>query len=105
MPLHVLLLKNPDDAVGPDAYQSEFTSRSIPSSIIPTLSHSYANPDGLADIITRGNDDGKGFGGVIVTSGRAVDAWFNAFRVLDERDGGVSGGDSHIIFLVVCGVY
>ena len=97
MSLHVLLLKNSDDPSRPDAYQSAFTSHNIPSSIIPTLSHSYADPDGLADIIARGRDGTSGYGGVIVTSGRAVDAWVNALMVLDKREGTLGRGELHLI--------
>ncbi|KAF8607021.1 tetrapyrrole biosynthesis, uroporphyrinogen III synthase [Ceratobasidium sp. AG-I] len=92
MPPHVLLLKNLDDASRPDAYQSAFTSHNISSSIIPTLSHSYTNPDELADVIAHGRDGSKEYGGVIVTSGRAVDAWVNVLKVLDGREGRVGLG-------------
>ncbi|KAG9103815.1 hypothetical protein FRC06_007792 [Ceratobasidium sp. 370] len=81
---HIFLLKNPDtDAPRADTYISVLASHGLTSWIVPTLSHSFANPGELADIIGRGG--GKEYGGVIVTSGRAVDAWGNALRVLHGK--------------------
>ncbi|KAF8713297.1 Tetrapyrrole biosynthesis uroporphyrinogen III synthase, partial [Rhizoctonia solani] len=68
---HVLLLKNPDEKV-PDPYQYALSRNGFTTNIISTLIHSYIDLDGLTDIIAQ---EGEKYGGVIVTSGRAVDAW------------------------------
>ncbi|KAG9076482.1 hypothetical protein FS749_011747 [Ceratobasidium sp. UAMH 11750] len=82
---HVFLLKNPDtDAPHTDSYIAALASHGLTSWIIPTLSHSFTEPGRLADIIGRGG--GNECGGVIVTSGRAVDAWGNALRMLHGKD-------------------
>ncbi|CAE6430008.1 unnamed protein product [Rhizoctonia solani] len=78
---HIFLLKNPDE-ISPDPYQHILSLRGYTSSIVPTLVHSYTDPDGLANIIASG---GEVYGGVIITSGRAVDAWDNAATKLWER--------------------
>ncbi|KAJ1303258.1 hypothetical protein OPQ81_011455 [Rhizoctonia solani] len=81
MPYHVLLLKNAEENL-PDPYQRTLSSNGFTTSIVPPLVHSYTDLDGLAHTIAcRGEE----YGGVIVTSGRAVDAWENAVKVLGER--------------------
>ncbi|KAG9119064.1 hypothetical protein FRC07_006099 [Ceratobasidium sp. 392] len=94
---HVLLLKNPDSDTDP--YTSVLASHGIASSIIPTLSHTYTDPSRLADVIGRGG--GNEYGGVIVTSGRAVDAWENVLNLLRERDVNDGVGWGSIPFYVV----
>ncbi|KAG8776380.1 hypothetical protein FRC12_000939 [Ceratobasidium sp. 428] len=94
---YTFLLKNLDSDTDP--YTSVLTSYGITSSIIPTLSHSYINSNGLADIIGRGG--GKEYGGVIVTSGRAVDAWGNALKVMRENDTNDEAGWGTTPFYVV----
>ncbi|ELU38149.1 HEM4 domain-containing protein [Rhizoctonia solani AG-1 IA] len=78
---HVLLLKNPDEKV-PDPYQYALSRNGFTTSIISTLIHSYIDLDGLTDIIAQ---EGEKYGGVIVTSGRAVDAWGNAAKEVQEQ--------------------
>ncbi|KEP50390.1 uroporphyrinogen-III synthase [Rhizoctonia solani 123E] len=80
MPHHVLLLKNPDES-SPDPYQHSLSLTGSTTSIVPTLVHSYVDSDGLSNTIAHGED----YGGVIITSGRAVDAWENATTQLQER--------------------
>jgi uroporphyrinogen-III synthase len=94
---HILLLKNPDseNSTHQDPYSAALASHNITSSIIPTLSHSYTDPDRLADIVVRGG--GAEYGGVIITSGRAVDAWGNALGVLNRR--GMGEGKCNIYSL------
>lgn len=85
MPGHILLLKNADETSPSDPYQHALSSHGLSSTIIPTLSHSYTDPDRLADIIVQGGSEL--YGGAIVTSGRAVDAWANALRAAAARQG------------------
>ncbi|CAE6524923.1 unnamed protein product [Rhizoctonia solani] len=80
MPYHVLLLKNSDES--PDPYQRALSLNGFTTSIVPTLVHSYTDPDGLANVIAH---EGEEYGGVIITSGRAVDAWENAATKLQEQ--------------------
>ncbi|KAG8700250.1 hypothetical protein FRC08_004819 [Ceratobasidium sp. 394] len=97
---HVFLLKNPDtDSPHTDSYVSTLASHGLTSWIIPTLSHSFTEPDRLADIIGRGG--GNEYGGVVVTSGRAVDAWGNALRMLHGKDVNGEAGWRHTPFYVV----
>ncbi|KAG8743500.1 hypothetical protein FRC10_011891 [Ceratobasidium sp. 414] len=97
---HVFFLKNPDTDASPhtDPYVSALASHGLTSWIIPTLSHSFTEPDRLADRIGRGG--GEEYGGVIVTSGRAVDAWGNALRVLHGKE--VNGAAYSLIVVVGC---
>ncbi|CAE6463882.1 unnamed protein product, partial [Rhizoctonia solani] len=81
MSYHVLLLKNPDES-SPDPYQHTLSLKGFTTSIVPTLVHSYTDPDGLANTILH---EGGEYGGVIVTSGRAVDAWENAVKLVKGR--------------------
>ncbi|KAG8679598.1 hypothetical protein FRC11_003527 [Ceratobasidium sp. 423] len=81
MSYHVLLLKNPDES-SPDPYQHTLSLKGFTTSIVPTLVHSYTDPGGLVNTIVH---EGGEYGGVIVTSGRAVDAWENATKIIGER--------------------
>ncbi|KAH7337060.1 tetrapyrrole biosynthesis, uroporphyrinogen III synthase, partial [Rhizoctonia solani] len=66
----------------PDPYECVLSLHRFTTSIVPTLTHSYTDPDGLANTIAY---RGEEYGGVIVTSGRAVDAWGNAAAKIQER--------------------
>ncbi|QRW20132.1 uroporphyrinogen-III synthase [Rhizoctonia solani] len=77
---HVLLLKNPDESSRP------ISVRAL-TEWFYDKHHIYSNPflhrlDGLTDIIAQ---EGEKYGGVIVTSGRAVDAWGNAAKEVQEQ--------------------
>jgi uroporphyrinogen-III synthase len=78
---HVFLLKNPDE-ISHDPYQHALMLNGFTSRIIPTLTQSYIDPDGLVNIITH---EEEVYGGVIVTSGRAADAWDNAIKTIEDR--------------------
>lgn len=82
MPVHIFLLKNPDETAPSDPYQHILLSYGLKSSIVPTLTHMYTDLDRLTSIIIG---QGEEYGGVIITSGRAVDAWCSALQILDKR--------------------
>ncbi|CAE6449687.1 unnamed protein product [Rhizoctonia solani] len=105
MPHHVLLLKNPDES-SPDPYQRTLLLNGFTTSIVPTLVHSYIDPDGLSNTIAHGEE----YGGVIITSGRAVDAWENATTRIQERVpelvlGAKESGTGELLAKFICADY
>ncbi|KAG8893487.1 hypothetical protein FRC01_013560 [Tulasnella sp. 417] len=82
----VLLLKSPTASVDskPDKYISVFSKRNIYAENVPVLEHSFVEVARLKELITTGPQDA--FSGVIVTSGRAAEAWSNAVESMDPGD-------------------
>ncbi|CAE6458879.1 unnamed protein product [Rhizoctonia solani] len=78
---HIILLKNPDESSA-DPYQHALSLQGFTTSIVPTLVHSHTDSDGLANTIAYGGDE---YGGIIITSGRAADAWGNAATIAKEK--------------------
>ncbi|KAI0669003.1 tetrapyrrole biosynthesis uroporphyrinogen III synthase [Trametes maxima] len=97
MPPTVLLLRSPTDDGGPDKYEDALRARGYTAVSVPVLETVYKNLDALADVVRRGgrlplgadsNSDAGYYAGVIMTSGRACEAWRAVIRELAE-------GNSH----------
>ncbi|KAI0702748.1 tetrapyrrole biosynthesis uroporphyrinogen III synthase [Earliella scabrosa] len=73
MPGNILLLRSPsEDTSGPDKYEAVFRARGYRAFSIPVLETVFTNADELAQVVRAG---GQRYAGVIVTSGRACEAW------------------------------
>ena len=88
----VLLLKTRSHPT--DAYEQYFSQESSPGldfepTFIPVLEHTLneANVYHLADLVSSG-EIREEYGGVIFTSQRAVEAWIEVGRRIDEGRGG-----------------
>ncbi|KIO23985.1 hypothetical protein M407DRAFT_26597 [Tulasnella calospora MUT 4182] len=82
----VLLLRSPTASVDskPDKYISAFSKRNIYAENVPVLEHSFVEVARLKELIAIGPRNA--FSGVIVTSGRAAEAWSNAVESIDADD-------------------
>ncbi|KAJ7158852.1 tetrapyrrole biosynthesis, uroporphyrinogen III synthase [Mycena filopes] len=76
----VLLLRTPSDA--PDRYESVFSEVGYRPLSIPVLETVFVNQETLTEIVRSGSSQ---HGGVIVTSGRACEAWGKAVEVLKNE--------------------
>ncbi|TBU24877.1 tetrapyrrole biosynthesis, uroporphyrinogen III synthase [Dichomitus squalens] len=83
MPTNVLLLRAPsEDAGGVDKYEEAFRTRGYRATSVPVLETVHMNIEQLKETVRRG---GEGYAGVIVTSGRAVEAWRLVVQQLVEE--------------------
>ncbi|EJF55923.1 tetrapyrrole biosynthesis uroporphyrinogen III synthase [Dichomitus squalens LYAD-421 SS1] len=83
MPTNVLLLRAPsEDAGGVDKYEEAFRTRGYRAISVPVLETVHTNIEQLKETVRRG---GAGYAGVIVTSGRAVEAWRLVVQQLVEE--------------------
>ncbi len=101
VPRDVLLLRSPSEDGGFDKYEEAFRARGYRALSIPVLETVHTNIDKLSDIVRRGGlileqREGRrrGYAGVIMTSGRACEAWRIVVEQLtvgdsDAREGGV----------------
>ena len=116
MPGNVLLLRSPsEDTNGPDKYEAAFRARGYGALSIPVLETVFTNADELAQIVRAGGQlrsshysrgeheatkDREGgnerYAGVIVTSGRACEAWQAAVQHVTKTGG---GGESRICIM------
>ncbi|KAJ7034960.1 tetrapyrrole biosynthesis, uroporphyrinogen III synthase [Mycena alexandri] len=97
MPSVVLLLRTPSDA--PDRYESVFSEAGYTPSSVPVLETVFVNLETLTEIVRSGSSQ---HGGVIVTSGRACEAWSKAVEVLkNEQTPGEESDWSFTPFYVV----
>ncbi|KAG8951022.1 hypothetical protein FRC04_006883 [Tulasnella sp. 424] len=82
----VLLLRSPTANTDskPDKYISVFSKREIHAENVPVLEHSFVEVARLRELIANGPSNR--FSGVIVTSGRAAEAWSNAAESIDVSD-------------------
>ena len=93
MPSTVLLLRAPPEDGSPDKYAAAFTARGLRARSVPVLETVYTNPTQLRALVRAGpgaSDDEEPYTGVIVTSGRACDAWRAAVEsseAEETRDG------------------
>lgn len=76
----VLLLRAPSDA--PDRYESVFSEAGYRPLSVPVLETVFVNQETLTEIVRSGSSQ---HGGVIVTSGRACEAWGKAVEVLKNE--------------------
>ncbi|KAF8890775.1 tetrapyrrole biosynthesis, uroporphyrinogen III synthase [Infundibulicybe gibba] len=76
---HILLLRSPSK--GQDAYTSTLESAGFKTISIPVLQTDFTNTADLESIIKAG-PLAAAFSGVIITSGRACEAWGNAVESL-----------------------
>ncbi|KAG8958434.1 hypothetical protein FRC03_009125 [Tulasnella sp. 419] len=84
----VILFKSPQEDVplSSDPYYSSFTSQGYgPLAIITVIGHAFVNVSQLSDVINAGPQDR--YGGVIITSGRAAEAWKHAAERTVENSG------------------
>ncbi|KAI9061860.1 tetrapyrrole biosynthesis uroporphyrinogen III synthase [Trametes sanguinea] len=97
MPTNVLLLRSPSEDGGPDKYEEAFRARGYRPVSVPVLETVHKNLDKLSDTVRmRGqlprDSTGARYAGVIVTSGRACEAWQTVVRDLSQ--GSSSSGDT-----------
>lgn len=93
MPRDVLLLRSPseDPSGGPDKYEAAFRTRGYRALSVPVLETVYVNADDLLSVVRAGgriqNNEHERYAGVIVTSGRACEAWQAAVQRLASTHG------------------
>ncbi len=92
MSTSVLLLRSPSEDGGPDKYEEAFRARGYRPVSVPVLETVHKNLDTLRDVVKRGGriaDEYAGgrYAGVIVTSGRACEAWRVVVQQLEESSG------------------
>ncbi len=79
LPGGVLLLRSASEDNGPDKYEEAFRARGYRALSIPVLETVHTNTERLANVVRAGGliaqQTEKGYAGVIVTSGRACEAW------------------------------
>ncbi|KLO10585.1 tetrapyrrole biosynthesis, uroporphyrinogen III synthase [Schizopora paradoxa] len=75
---HVLLLRSPSDEQ-PDPYAAHFSSVGLGATSVQVLDTAFTNLDELQWMIETGPGF-HGFKGVVITSGRSVDAWQRAVQ-------------------------
>lgn len=89
MSTSVLLLRSPSEDGGPDKYEEAFRARGYRPVSVPVLETVHKNLDTLAGVVKRGGRTaeeyaGGLYAGVIVTSGRACEAWRLVVQQLEE---------------------
>ncbi|OSD03820.1 tetrapyrrole biosynthesis uroporphyrinogen III synthase [Trametes coccinea BRFM310] len=97
MPTNVLLLRSPSEDGGPDKYEEAFRARGFRPVSVPVLETVHRNLDKLAEVVRRrgrlpGDDADARYAGVIVTSGRACEAWQTVVHDLSKESS--SSGDA-----------
>ncbi|KAI0070877.1 tetrapyrrole biosynthesis uroporphyrinogen III synthase [Panus rudis PR-1116 ss-1] len=99
---NVILLRAPTpEADAADKYEAAFLSRGFHPVSVPVLETTAVNITQLRDIIISGPANGE-FGGVIITSARAVEVWGDVLKGLVEDDIELPGIDwTKIAFYVV----
>ncbi|KAH9886967.1 tetrapyrrole biosynthesis uroporphyrinogen III synthase [Cubamyces lactineus] len=78
MTTNVLLLRSPSEDGGPDKYEEAFRAQRYRAVSVPVLETVHKNLDKLAEVLRRRGtlqDGSARYSGVIVTSGRACEAW------------------------------
>ncbi|RPD53618.1 tetrapyrrole biosynthesis, uroporphyrinogen III synthase [Lentinus tigrinus ALCF2SS1-6] len=96
MPGDVLLLRSPSEDGGPDKYEEAFHARGYRAVSIPVLETVHTNVEKLATIVRRAGRieqqardvQDRRYTGVIVTSGRACEAWRHVVEQLAWEDKG-----------------
>ncbi|KAF7327870.1 Uroporphyrinogen-III synthase [Mycena kentingensis (nom. inval.)] len=78
--LNVLLLRTPDS---PDRYEDAFTAAGHACASVPVLETVFVNADALRDTISRRADE---YGAVVITSGRACEAWGSVVEQLEGSE-------------------
>lgn len=74
---HVILLRAPSLENGDDPYEKQFAAVGYQATSVPVLETAFTNLEELQWIIHSGPAF-HGLTGVVITSGRAVDAWKQA---------------------------
>ncbi|KAI8992799.1 tetrapyrrole biosynthesis uroporphyrinogen III synthase [Trametes punicea] len=92
MATNVLLLRSPsEDGDGPDKYEEAFRTRGYRAVSVPVLETVLKNLDALSEVVRRHGNlpklsaEGR-YAGVIVTSGRACEAWRTVVHQLSLND-------------------
>ncbi|TFK94145.1 tetrapyrrole biosynthesis uroporphyrinogen III synthase [Polyporus arcularius HHB13444] len=111
VPRDILLLRSPSEDGGFDKYEEAFRARGYRALSIPVLETVHTNIDKLSDIVRRGgliSEQRQGrereYAGVIMTSGRACEAWRIVVEQLTVGDSDAreeAGGWSTIPFYIV----
>ncbi|RDX46079.1 tetrapyrrole biosynthesis uroporphyrinogen III synthase [Lentinus brumalis] len=107
LPGGVLLLRSASEDNGLDKYEEAFRARGYRALSIPVLETVHTNTERLANVVRAGGliaqQTEKGYAGVIVTSGRACEAWRLVVEQLamDRRYSREAGGWSTIPFYTV----
>ncbi|KAI0705998.1 tetrapyrrole biosynthesis uroporphyrinogen III synthase [Cerioporus squamosus] len=94
MPGDVLLLRSPSEDGVPDKYEEAIRKRGYRAVSIPVLETVHTNVEELANLVRRGgrieqqtgNLEDRRYAGVIVTSGRACEAWRLVVEQLAMQD-------------------
>ncbi|KAJ7127091.1 tetrapyrrole biosynthesis, uroporphyrinogen III synthase [Mycena epipterygia] len=89
MPGVLFLRAASQDAESPDRYESISTASGYNSASVPVLETVFANMETLTDIVRRGAQHEA----VIITSGRACEAWSQVVGVLESEQ--ASNQESH----------
>ena len=90
MTANVLLLRSPSDDGGPDQYEEAFRAQGYRAVSVPVLETVHKNLDKLAEVLRRRGtlaDRSARYCGVIVTSGRACEAWQAVVQELSNGNG------------------
>lgn len=82
---NVLLLRAPSNSLDP--YESIFSASGYNATSVPVLETVFTNMETLTDVIRRGAQHGA----VIVTSGRACEAWNKAVEGLEREQASGQG--------------
>lgn len=91
---NVLLLREPSPIPG-DRYETAFNSAGYHTVSVPVLETVFANLPDLKYIINHG-PTAERFDGVVITSGRACEAWKSAVHDLVKSPPEPSGGQFHL---------
>jgi uroporphyrinogen-III synthase len=85
---NVLFLKAPSHGPeSPDRYESIFTMSGYTSTSVPVLETVYVNMEALSDIVRHAPQHGA----VIITSGRACEAWSQVVDTLENEQASKQG--------------
>ncbi|KAI0655687.1 tetrapyrrole biosynthesis uroporphyrinogen III synthase [Cubamyces menziesii] len=90
MTANVLLLRSPSEDSGPDKYEEAFRAQGYRAVSVPVLETVHKNLDKLAEVLRRRGtlaDGSASYSGVIVTSGRACEAWQAVVQELSNGNG------------------
>ena len=96
MPSTVLLLRAPPEDGSPDKYAAAFAARGLRARSVPVLETVYTDPTQLRALVRAGPGaahNEEPYTGVIVTSGRACDAWRTTVESLETEGTGDGASD------------
>lgn len=79
----VVLLRSPPRVQTTDAYSQQLEAAGYTPYFVEVLDSAFSNERVLEDVVRTGPND-IGFIGVVITSGRAADAWIAALSRMEE---------------------